>query len=143
VSRAGALTVALALLASLGCKKDEPAASSPESGPKVIVEEPGEEPEPAGEQLGAETGAGAEGAGEEQSFGRTEIVATDVPCQSDADCRRSQCCHATSCTSVADAPDCSGVMCTADCQAGTMDCNGGCLCQGGKCAAKLWWAPGG
>jgi hypothetical protein len=58
-------------------------------------------------------------------------------CKTDADCVPAQCCHPTSCALKSAAPDCSKTMCTKECRGGTMDCGGGCLCQQGKCNAKL------
>lgn len=130
---AGALALAIVLA---GCMKPpvEPQAGDPNGDPTtVVVEDPGTTP--------AEGESPSEDGGEEPP-GRTEIVVGDATCQSDSDCVKASCCHATACVARADAPDCSQTMCTANCQAGTMDCNGGCLCQDGKCAAKLWWAPG-
>lgn len=60
-----------------------------------------------------------------------------VACTSDADCVPAQCCHPTSCTSPAQAPDCSDVACTEECRAGTLDCGGRCLCVDGTCTAKF------
>ena len=62
-------------------------------------------------------------------------------CQSDADCVKASCCHAAACVHRDNAPDCSETMCTADCQFGTTDCGGGCLCHEGRCAARLSEAP--
>lgn len=117
----------------LGCEKQQP---SEVNAPRVIVEQPGEDPTPG-------TSASPEEAQSdpESAYGTTKIVATQIACQSDADCVKASCCHATTCAAVADAPDCSASVCTLDCRSGTMDCNGGCLCQAGKCAARLWWAP--
>lgn len=144
--RALALPVLVSLVASSGlaCEKHPPAATTPNSQtnsqtederPPVVVEDPGATPkQPQPDPADGE-------AGDEPEFGRTEIVPTDIACQSDADCVKDSCCHASGCVAAADKPDCSSVMCTADCQAGTMDCNGGCVCQDGTCAAKLWYAP--
>lgn len=69
------------------------------------------------------------------------LVVGDDPCESDADCVKATCCHATACVAAANAPDCSDAMCTADCQFGTTDCGGGCLCHEGRCAARLSEEP--
>jgi hypothetical protein len=108
--------------------------------PVVVIESPGTIPEPPG-LTGAD--AGPNDGEDEASAGRTEIVATDVACQQDSDCVKATCCHATTCVAAGAGPDCTTVACTADCRAGSMDCNGGCRCQAGKCAAKLWFAPSG
>jgi hypothetical protein len=61
-----------------------------------------------------------------------------VECQSDNDCVKASCCHATSCVAKEKAPSCSGMMCTMECKSGTMDCGqGSCVCQNNKCAAKM------
>ena len=71
-----------------------------------------------------------------------KIVVGNDPCQTDADCVPVCGCHASSCIAKANATACDpNRMCTAHCQPGTMDCGGGCLCQGGKCAARLVNAP--
>ena len=58
-------------------------------------------------------------------------------CESDADCIPSQCCHAPACVAKADAPKCEEIMCTDDCQEGTMDCGAGsCSCVEGTCEVK-------
>ncbi|KIG18762.1 hypothetical protein DB30_07777 [Enhygromyxa salina] len=126
------------VLGVAGCEKDQPpvAEPSPDAAGSahaiVVVEDPGANPTPAPPDPEAS---------HEPAIGTTKIVASDVACQSDADCVKSTCCHATSCVAATDAPDCASTMCTTDCRGGTMDCNGGCLCQAGKCAARLWWAP--
>ena len=58
-------------------------------------------------------------------------------CESDADCVPSQCCHAPACVAKADAPNCEDIMCSDDCQEGTMDCGAGsCACVEGVCEVK-------
>ena len=54
-----------------------------------------------------------------------------------------ECCHAAACVAAANAPDCTDVMCTMDCQYGTLDCGGRCLCHEGRCAARLSEPPAG
>lgn len=56
-------------------------------------------------------------------------------CVSDSDCVAAQCCHATSVVNKAYAPDCSAIVCTADCQPDTIDCGGKVKCAAGKCKA--------
>ncbi|MFO0710118.1 MAG: hypothetical protein U0353_09785 [Sandaracinus sp.] len=98
---------------------------------------------------GSSSGAGSSGGG---ATGSGEPIVIDPPatsqtgpivvgtdtCATDADCVVAACCHATSCVARANAPSCADVMCTADCREGTTDCGGGCLCQDGHCAARLW-----
>jgi hypothetical protein len=71
------------------------------------------------------------------SSGGNVVEGSDA-CTTDADCVPAACCHAAACVAQANAPTCADVMCTADCQGGTIDCGGGCLCQNGHCAARLW-----
>lgn len=132
------------LLSAAACNKPAPDAETPQTGPKVVVEEPGDEPAEPSEP--ADTGGVADDGAPEFSelpdgSGLTAIVAGTVPCSSDADCVPASCCHPTSCVAAADAPDCKDTMCTMDCKADTMDCYGGCLCQEGMCAAKIWRPP--
>ena len=129
-------------LGVLGCEKRPP---DPEV-PKVIVEEPEPTPStPAPEHPATEPGEAESGEAEsgqlESDAGTIETAISEVPCESDADCVKSACCHATSCVGLADAQDCSNTMCTLECRAGTMDCYGGCVCQAGLCAAQLWSPP--
>lgn len=66
-----------------------------------------------------------------------QIVPGADACTSDADCVAAACCHPSACVARSKAPACSGLMCTMNCQKGTMDCGGRCLCQAGKCAALV------
>ena len=81
---------------------------------------------------------GSEG-GEGDRGGR--LVVSDDACTTDADCVPAGCCHAAACVAQANAPDCGDVMCTTDCQYGTLDCGGACLCREGRCAARLSVPP--
>lgn len=59
-------------------------------------------------------------------------------CATDADCAPAECCHASSCGSAAQKPDCRAVLCSMECRPNTFDCGGGgCLCRGGRCQADL------
>lgn len=132
-----ARSLAVGLLAAtmvMACEKDRPKPEQP--GPTVIVEQPGLAP---AEMIEDEAIPPSEP--EAAEFGTFEIARTDVPCTSDAECVKDSCCHASSCVAIADAPDCSAAVCTLECRSGTMDCYGGCLCQSGRCAARLWSAP--
>ncbi len=61
-------------------------------------------------------------------------------CVSDSDCVLAQCCHANSCISKENAPNCEGILCTQECRAGTIDCGGSCACENNKCVANLvYW----
>ena len=55
-------------------------------------------------------------------------------CSVDKDCVPASCCHATDVVARENAPDCTRVLCTADCQSGTLDCNQGEIkCIQNKC----------
>ena len=69
------------------------------------------------------------------------LVISDDTCETDVDCAPAGCCHAAACGAVANAPSCEDVACTADCQFGTLDCGGACLCHEGHCAARLSRPP--
>lgn len=85
-------------------------------GPKPI-EQPAPAPQPAPVQDPAPAGDGA--------------------CAVDADCVPAGCCHPSSCVPVAQKVECSGTMCTMECQPGTLDCGGRCACEAGSCKAIL------
>ena len=54
-------------------------------------------------------------------------------CSVDSDCVPAQCCHPTGAVNQANAPDCSGVLCTAVCE-GPLDCGAGEIkCMSNKC----------
>lgn len=54
-------------------------------------------------------------------------------CSADADCVPAQCCHPTNAANKANAPDCSGVLCTAVCE-GPLDCGAGEIkCLSNRC----------
>jgi len=58
-------------------------------------------------------------------------------CISDEDCVQKECCHATSCTNTANKGVCN-VMCTMNCQSGTLDCGQGrCACINNRCQAQM------
>ncbi|NOR84670.1 hypothetical protein GQ473_00990 [archaeon] len=53
-------------------------------------------------------------------------------------CVPATCCHPIACVPEDQAPDCSNVMCTMDCQPGTMDCGQGyCAVVNNKCTV-IW-----
>ena len=59
-------------------------------------------------------------------------------CSSDSDCVPAQCCHPTGCVLKDAAPDCKGIMCTAECKPGTLDCGqGSCKCVDKKCEVVM------
>ncbi len=63
----------------------------------------------------------------------TTPAGNQTVCTQDADCVPAQCCHPTSCTVAAEAPNCSGVVCTLSCE-GPIDCGAGhCGCLNGTC----------
>ncbi|MBT4446844.1 hypothetical protein HOA92_00210 [archaeon] len=49
-------------------------------------------------------------------------VAPELACEADTDCTAALCCHSDSAVNNDYAPNCQGMLCTADCQPGTMDC---------------------
>ena len=54
-------------------------------------------------------------------------------CSVDVDCVPAPCCHPTGAVNKADAPDCSGVLCTAVCE-GPLDCGAGEIkCMSNRC----------
>jgi hypothetical protein len=116
--------IALAcVLLSTGCAKDKPPVT--DSGPAKADE--------AGE-AGGEAGGGEAGGGE---VGEADGASGNA-CQIDADCVPAECCHPASCVLASAAPECSDVMCTEHCAAGTLDCGQGhCACQAGSCVAVI------
>ena len=53
-------------------------------------------------------------------------------------CVPATCCHPTQCVPESQAPDCSDIFCTQECQPGTMDCGQGyCGVVDNKCAV-IW-----
>jgi len=69
--------------------------------------------------------------------GSMSTAGDDAACRSDADCVPATCCHATACVARDAAPECQNVACTMECRPETMDCGGGCSCDGGRCVARL------
>jgi hypothetical protein len=135
----------VALLAAGGCDdRGNPPTDSGEAGRPV----PEAEPQPSDGEEGeaqqpsivvpAEPAEGGEAGTEPGPIESTEriVVGTDR-CRTDADCVPATCCHPAECVAKAKAPSCGDATCTLNCQGDTMDCGGGCLCQDGKCAAKL------
>ena len=59
-------------------------------------------------------------------------------CNSDSECAPASCCHANSCVSANQRPNCENIMCTMECKPGTMDCGQGkCVCQNYECIAEI------
>ena len=55
-------------------------------------------------------------------------------CNVDNDCVAASCCHASSCVSAINAPNCTGISCTMSCES-ILDCgNAECKCLQGKCS---------
>lgn len=60
-------------------------------------------------------------------FGEEELI-----------CVPATCCHATFCVPEGDAPDCSAIQCSAECEPGTLDCNQArCEAINGKCEVVI------
>ncbi len=74
---------------------------------------------------------------EEWAFFRGECnKGESLVCSSDEDCVQDSCCHAKGCVLKSNAPSCKGVMCTMNCEPGTLDCGqGSCKCLNSKCEA--------
>ncbi len=65
-------------------------------------------------------------------------VPTEKVCKVDSDCVPAACCHSTDVVNKENAPDCNGVLCTMNCEPGTLDCaQGEIKCSSGKCKAVL------
>ena len=59
-------------------------------------------------------------------------------CSTDNDCVPAQCCHANDAVNKEYGPDCSGRLCTLQCEPGTIDCGQGEIqCVAGECRAVL------
>ena len=58
-------------------------------------------------------------------------------CVIDSDCVPDSCCHAKACTAKQNAPKCAGILCTMDCESGTIDCGGSCKCENNQCKAVI------
>jgi len=62
-------------------------------------------------------------------FGLLFLTACSVPenkvCSTDKDCVPDTCCHATGTINKENAPDCSGMLCTMNCEPNTLDCGQG------------------
>lgn len=89
---------------------------------------------------GGETTTGP-GSSDTVAAGDPRIVVGTDPCTTDADCVPAGCCHAAACVARASAPACGDAVCTMECRYGTLDCGGSCLCQAGRCAARLSEMP--
>ena len=50
---------------------------------------------------------------------------TAYTCTQDSDCVPASCCHPTDAVNKDNAPDCSGTMCTMNCEPNTLDCGQG------------------
>lgn len=83
----------------------------------------------------------AEDTDRNEAGGGENLVIGEDACETDADCVPAACCHAAACVAAANAPSCEDAMCTMDCQFGTLDCGGRCLCHEGRCAARLSEMP--
>ena len=58
---------------------------------------------------------------------------SSLECTNDSDCIAASCCHPDSCVSFDKKPDCSKVICSAECS-GPLDCGlGSCGCVKNKC----------
>ena len=65
-------------------------------------------------------------------------IPAEKVCAVDAECVPAECCHAKDTVNTASAPDCKGILCTAECVPGTIDCGQGEIrCINGRC--KVVW----
>ena len=63
-------------------------------------------------------------------------VPPELYCESNNACTAESCCHPASAVNKEFAPDCSGILCTAVCQPGTLDCGQGQIkCVENRCTA--------
>ncbi|MBI4148720.1 hypothetical protein HY490_05495 [Candidatus Woesearchaeota archaeon] len=62
------------------------------------------------------------------------------PCLSDAECVPSDCCHPRTCVHTSQQADCRDIICTQECQPGTLDCGGSCACEQGTCVGKNFYS---
>lgn len=59
-------------------------------------------------------------------------------CAADSDCVPAQCCHASDAVNKEYGPNCSGRLCTLQCEPGTIDCGQGEIkCVSGQCQAVV------
>lgn len=70
------------------------------------------------------------------------VSCTQIPpekkCSADSDCVPSACCHAKDAVNKESAPNCQGMLCTAVCEPGTLDCGQGEIkCVGQQCTATI------
>ncbi|MEW5896958.1 MAG: hypothetical protein AB1668_04660 [Nanoarchaeota archaeon] len=65
-------------------------------------------------------------------------VPAEKKCSVDSDCVQAACCHASDAVNKEYGPDCTGRICTAVCQPGTIDCGQGKIkCVKGECKAVM------
>jgi hypothetical protein len=61
---------------------------------------------------------------------------SELTCTQDSDCVPNKCCHADGVVNQENAPECSGVLCTTQCQEGTLDCGQAAIkCVENECQA--------
>jgi hypothetical protein len=114
---ASRIALCLVFVASLACAGSKSPQDSGGPGP--------------GDDEGDDEGDDKGGQGEQGEQG-------EQVCMADADCVPAQCCHPTNCVPAAQAPDCSDIACTQECQPKTMDCGQGhCACEDGACTAVI------
>jgi hypothetical protein len=126
-----AVAASISLAASFACQSgaSEPAHSPPLGEGTSDV--PPVEPPPSDP---IDAGVGGDTAAEPPS---ADATAAGGACSKNEDCVPASCCHPSSCVPRASAPACGEVMCTMECRSKTLDCGGRCLCEAGRCSAKL------
>ncbi|HLC52253.1 MAG TPA: hypothetical protein VJI98_03365 [Candidatus Nanoarchaeia archaeon] len=69
----------------------------------------------------------------------TSQVQSNKQCAVDNECVPAVCCHAKDTVNQANAPDCSAILCSLECEPGTLDCGqGGLACVEGACTVVLY-----
>ena len=65
-------------------------------------------------------------------------IPDELQCTQNSDCVAAVCCHATEAVNKDNAPDCSGILCSANCEENTMDCGlARANCVEGACAVVV------
>jgi len=63
-------------------------------------------------------------------------VPENKTCSIDSDCVPSTCCHPRDAVNIQNSPDCAGILCSMECDSGSIDCGQGKIsCVDGSCEA--------
>jgi hypothetical protein len=72
------------------------------------------------------------------SFLAIACTPQELQCEQDSDCVAAACCHASSAVNKEFAPNCAGILCSASCEPGTLDCSQGKVaCVKNECQVVL------